>query len=771
LSADMPRKKKRNKESTGTSGTPGISTKEHREILEQIDNQDTGWRWERDKDEDYIHFRQRNSEAIAMLERRGIKIHPIDNQIGKAVRDSVSTLVENKKDARLLANPNVPPELASAISEKLAVAEDESFCDRQCFGIATKQAGVGIGWLEVYRNSNLLESPYRISEAPRNELFRDETVPISEWYDGQWMYQRKYIHWKVASAMWPGKSKQIKDLFKSEGTFDWQPPEGGYSTGLQSSTDDREFWTQEERRWFDSDKGLINIGVAYVKSVNSGLVLVSPQYGSLIFDKDNKYHIRIASEDRAKIVRAPVTTMTRNWFAGPLKLGSEVVKSGKFPYVPFYYFIDGRTGHPYGISRFLMSLQDEHNARTANDLWNLGSMRVKMTNGAVDMPIDEYAAMVSRPDAVVPLNLEHMNAGGIYEEKREYELSEEQYKRNVDLRQAMREAAGTDDAKQGHQGTPENFDYIAPGKSLSLLISNFEFSRMAVIDRLLDFVLEDSLDAEEVVIPAKMMSEEQVVLLNHPMDDGTIMNDVMMFRGKVRLDDIPSSPERTRQELISLSEVAKSVKHEGIQNQMAPWLVQLSGIPFKEELARELRAAVEMPDEQQTQERIKEAVEKALVKAQTDLKARELDIKELSATSKAEKESAEISLIEAKKVLEKVEAVYSSMQSAMAIFQNAGIVPIGQQVLNSSGFEDEDEAPVVAGGQGVTAASPTDISIEDVSRPVQQVGPGNTSPIFPPRTQGTSSPVRASSQPLETLEEADRGAAAGIEKQGNQVGE
>ncbi len=134
-------------------------------------------------------------------------------------------------------------------------------------------------------------------------------------------------------------------------------------------------------------------------------------------------------------------------------------------------------------------------------------------------------------------------------------------------------------------------------------------------------------------------------------------------------------------------------------------------------------------------------------------------------------------MIEAKKVLEKVEAVYSSMQSAMAIFQNAGIVPIGQQVLNSSGFEDEDKAPVVAVvDQGVNDG-PGDMLIEDVPAPVRQAqsvrqtGPGNTSPMFPPRTQGTSPPGRASSQPLEQVEEADRGVAAGIEKQGNQVGE
>ena len=773
----------------------GITQAEHHDILEQIEGQDTGWRYERDKDEDWLHFRQRDAESLAMLEKRGIKVHPIDNFIGKETRNAVSFLYENKRDARIVANPNLNSDLVAAIGEKLSVAEDDTRCDSQCFDAAYKQAGVGLSWLEVHRNNNPVESPYQISEAPRNELFRDETVPLREWYNGRWMYQRKYIHWKLAQAIWPSKAKMIKELFETRGTFDWQPPEGGNSTGLFSSLDDYEFWTKEERNWLDDDKGLINIGVAYVKKTKPGLILFVPGSGNFVFDKENHSHLRLAAKPDSRIVKAPVTVMHRTWFAGPLILGSDIVKSGKFPYVPFFFYIDGRTGYPYGISRFIMSLQAEHNARSANDLWNLGSMRIKMTNGAVDMPVEEFVKVVSRPDAVIPLKLDHMIEGGIYEEKREYELSEEQYKRNVDLRQSMREGAGTDDAKNGFQGTPDNLDFMAPGKSLSMLKSNFEESRMHVLGRLLDFVLEDSLGEETVSIPAKIMASERVVTLNRQLEDGTVENDVALFKGKVRLHDMPSSPERARREMVSLSEIAKSVKHEGIQNKIAPWVVSQSGIPYKEELARELREVVETPSEAQIQERIDEAVKAALLNGQIDLKKMELEIKrqevnikEMSATAKAEKDEAEASLTEVKQASERIQQIYAAMQAAMAIWQNAGIVPIGQQALNSSGFEDQDKPPVVSPSSQILAPAQvqgksnlgSDVTSaggaggieaqQNVSSGVKPVGPMNTSPLSPPRVQETPQITNiesASAPPLDIR--AEEGVNKGIEMQGNQV--
>lgn len=726
----------------------GITTAQHLALMRQIDAQDSAWRYERDKDEDYIHFRQRDSDAIRMLESRGIKIHPIDNFIGKACRDAVAVLAENKKDSRVIAHPNVPPEMADAISEKLSVAEDETFLDRQCLDAGYKQAGVGIEWLEAHRSDDPFDCPYKISTAPRNELFRDETVALKDWQNGRWMHQRKYIHWELAAGIWPQHRSEIERMMKSGASYDWMPADGGNSTGYISSIDKTNFWTTEERRWLDRDNGLINIGVDYVKQSKPGLVLVSKTHGRLEFDKNNSYHIQIASAFDAKIIKAPITVLTRTFFAGPLKLGSEIVSNGKFPYVPFYYFIDGRNGQPYGLARFMMSLQDEHNARAANDLWNLGAMRIKMTNGVVAIPMDEFRANVSKPNFIAVLNKQEIADGGIYEEKREYEISEEQYKRNLDLRQALREAAGTDDARAGSQGTGTNLDFVKPGNSLSLLLANHEYSRMALLDLLLDMVIEDSIEEEEVIIPAKMMMPEKRIVINSAMDDGTISNDVRAFRGKVRLDDVPSSPERRRQEIVSLSEFAKSVKNENIQNTITPWVVAHTSIPFKNELSSELRKAAAVPTEDEIQQRISEAVESALLQAKVEQENRRLDQSELKVKAEVEEIEATTGLRKQQAVKEGAVGIYSTMQVGQAVVANPAIIAPSQQVLDALGFEDANSSPVIS------AVSPRPVQVS----PQSMMTPGakqNTSPALPPVPAQPASPVA--------------GAMEGIEKQGNQI--
>jgi len=717
--SDMSYKTEKDIGPSSKSKEGGIDQAGHIEILKIIEReQDSGWRRERDKDEDFIHFRQRDSAALQMLEHRGIKVKPIDNFIGKACRDAVAVLAENKKDARLIANPNLSPELADAISEKLKVAEDESLCDRQGLDAGYKQAGVGISWLEVHRNSNILSNPYKISEAPRNELFRDESVPLVEYEDGQWMYQRKYVHWEMVTALWPDKASEIKDVFESGGSYDWQPTEGGQSTGLVSSTDDYEFWTTEEKRWLDRDSGLISIGVAHTKSVRHGLVLVGKD-SSIPFDRENQYHVEMAVSGQAKLVEAPIVEMHRTFFAGPLKLGSELVESGKFP-----------------------------------------------------MPIDEFRSGVSRPDFVCVLNRQEMQEGGVYEEKREFELSEEQYKRSQDLRQAMDEASGTIDAKEGSQGPSGNLDFVAPGKSLSLLLANHDYSRMAVLERLLNFVLEDSLEEEEVIIPARGMIDEKRIMINSPGDDGTIRNNVHEFRGKIRLEDVPSSPERTRSEMISLSEIAKSIKHEGMQNVIAPYVVSYSGIPDKNELAREMKDSSSIPSEEDIQQRIDEAVKNALLAAkieQGDRKLgqddRKLDQQEAVDAADIAKKEAEADLLVVKGMVEKVEAIYSSMQGAMAVVENKAIAPVGQQILDSSGFVDDDLAPVI-GPIGPTGPISGPATADAPPLPPQSEVRQNTSPLHPPRTQSTSPPVIGQNT---TERDPEPGVETGIEAQGNQV--
>jgi hypothetical protein len=720
----------------------------HKQILNRIDNQSLAWRRERDVDECYLHLAQKNEKMIARQEAKGIKDLDLqESAILIAVRENVAIISENKRNAKIIASPSVSEDLAEAISAKMTKVEESSGCDRVLEGIAFEQCGVGIEWAETHRSDSSVGSPYLISRSPRNMTFRDESVPLSEWDRGRWMYQRKFVDWQFVASIFPDKKTEIERLYKSGGSFDWQPGYGGTNTGYRSTKDNTiDTRSTEERKWSDTSDGLVSIGCAYVKEPIQGYVVKS-RSGNFIFDKNNDYHIAVASKSDSKIIKSVVDKLWRVWYCGPVELGKEEIKTGKFPLVPFYYFINGRTGYPYGLSRMMMSAVDESNARKVADLWALGALRAQVIKDYIDQPFSHWIKESSMPNKVTPIKPEALEKGGIdavYREKREYETSEAQYRRGVDLRQQLREQGGIADGTVKMGGQDGNVGYIKPGRSNSILLSNFEYSRRAVLERLLDFVIEDSDKEEEIVIPAKVMMPKRTVRINVKAEDG-IINDTRGFSANIKLDDVPSSPEMVRQEIVSLSEMAKGLDNSKLQEIIALWTITLSSLPYKEELARMARESIEsgVITEEIVQRRIADAIENY----KNDQMARKVDIEEFRAKADIERIEAEAELKRQQAAQVGTTMIYTAMQGGAAVAQNAAIVPAAQQILNSAGFDDKDSKPVVSSTSASLQVSPQDMSIPGTVR--------NTSPAMPPVPKQPLSPMAGSSE--------------GIEKQGNQI--
>ena len=720
----------------------------HKQILDRIDNQPLAWRKERDVDECYLHLVQKNAKMLKRQADKGIKDLDLQEAaILIAVRENIAIISENKRNAKIIASPSVNEDLAEAISAKMTEVEESSGCDRVLEGIAFEQCGVGIEWAEPHRSDSATGSPYLISRSPRNMTFRDENVPLAEWDRGRWMYQRKFVDWQLVASIFPDKRTEIERLYKTGQSFDWQPGYGGSNTGYRSIKDDAvDIQSAEERRWSDTADGLVSLGCAYIKEPVQGYVVKS-RNGNFVFDKDNDYHIAIAAEPDSKIIKSVIDKLWRIWYCGPVELGKEEIKSGKFPPVPFYYFINGRTGYPYGLSRMMMSSVDESNARKVADIWTLGALRAQVIKEFIDQPFRDWLKESSMPNKVTPIKAEALEKGGIdavYREKREYETSEAQYRRGADLRQQLREQGGISDGTAKAGGQDGNIGYIKPGRSNSILLSNFEYSRRAVLERLLDFVIEDSAGEEEISIPAKVMMPKKTVRINVKAKNG-VVNDIRGFSAKIKLDDIPSSPEMVRQEIVSLSEMAKGLENSKLQEIIALWTITLSSLPYKEELAKMARESIEsgVITEEIVQKRIADAIED-YKKNQAE---RKIDIEEFKARAEVERTEAETELKKQQAAQVGTTIIYTAMQGGSAVAQNAEIVPVAQQILNSAGFDDKDSTPVVS-----------DVSAP-IQTPPQDMGtPGarqNTSPAMPPVPTQPVSPVA--------------GAMEGIEKQGNQI--
>lgn len=740
----------------------GITLDGLKQLLRAKDTQPQSWRVERDKEAEYKDGNQLNSAALAHLQSKGIA-PAMDNLIAQAVRDICSVAEQNRKDARLVAQPNAEQETVDALSEKLFQAEEEAKVDRSCLSAHEAQAGVGIGWVETSRNSDPFACPYRTQYISRNNIWWDMHAPIHDIQLATWMLRQKWVPKDAALTQFPQHKAAIEDAVKYGNTgYQWHS-EGGETTGLVSGrADSHREWTVEEHNWMDRDSNQLCMHEAITKRIEFGLILRLPGNRVVEFDKNNPGHLAAAGEGQP-VEKAPLTYLDQTFFLGPTRLGARRLKSRKFSYTPFYYFTEDLTEVPYGMIKALMYLQDEHNGRLANYIWGLGAVTTVRTQGAVAMPDELFREVVGRRDADIVLNAEAMaRPGAAFDIKRDHDLNQQQYQRTMDLRESVKDAAGARNALTGNDGQSsaegQRIGFEMASKSISGLTARFEESRIGVLNNLLELIIEDSQEPEEVHIRAKMLKKAHVVQINFEQEDGTKTNDVQLVQAQVRLEDVPSSPDRNRQEMVSLSELGKSLP-EKYQVALAPYIVSLSGVQFKDDLAEKFLELEQQVSQDQIEQQIAEAVEAALIEERTKLKGRELDIKELEVNSKVEDMEAAAALKRVEAALKRVETIYSGTQAALGVVGAPEIAPVTQEIVDSAGFEDQNQAPVFE-QPGVTQPIVPPETIPEVRQ--------NTSPMFPPNPQPTDRAGPPAPVDMTPAAQADTGALGGIEKPGNQ---
>ena len=202
---------------------------------------------------------------------------------------------------------------------------------------------------------------------------------------------------------------------------------------------------------------------------------------------------------------------------------------------------------------------------------------------------------------------------------------------------------------------------------------------------------------------------------------------------KVGLEEVPSSTTYRAQQLKTMGETVKSLP-PNYQAAITPFMVSLMNVPFKRAVVEAIRAAGQQETPEAVEQRIKEAVEQALMKAGHDLKSRELDMKERVS-------EAQIKQIMAQAVQTGVSAAFSAMQAGSQVAQMPQIAPVADAIMMSAGYIK----PVRSDDPNFPTAG------------VPQLPPGvapevnaNTSPTFPPVPDDGASPMAGIETPATT---------------------
>ena len=722
-------------------GLDGLSLHDFTMFLEEIQVQPL-WRKNADKEMDFADGNQLDSELLFRQSQLGIP-PAIENLIGPALLSVQGFEAKTRTDWRVTPDGETGgQEVSDALNFKLNQAERHSKADESCSDAFRSEIGVGIGWVEVSRQSDPFKYPYRCQAIHRNEIYWDMKAKECDLSDARFLIRKRWMHKQRAALVFPKSADLIEQIMSNwQGYLDGSV-DGEGSTGLSKAWDEQRGWSIEESMWYDHSKAHVCIFEVWYRVWKNITVLTSMDGKVIEYDKSNVAHTVGLASGQLTPSKAIVAKLRRGYWLGPHRLDDapSPYSHRNFPYVPFWCFREDRTGVPFGFIRGMMYQQEALNSGTSKMRWGMSSVRTERTKGAVAMTDDNFRKMIARVDADVILDAEHMSQpGATFKVQRDFQMNEQQYKMLNDARAAIERVSAINASFSGRQGTAtsgkqEDTQVEQSTQTLASPIAKFKRGRAMIGEILLSFIVEDiGRTPTTVVIEGNAVEEDRTVELNVESQDpelgyAFLTNDVARTRLKVSLEDVPSTTSYRGQQLNAMSEAVKSLPAQ-YQAAILPFMVSLMDVPFKKQVVEVIRKVSDQQSPEQTQQQIEQGIKDGVIKAGHDLKGRELDMRE-------RKTDAEINAIVAQAVQTGVQSAFSAMQAANQIVMMPQVAPIADIIMQGAGYQRPNPmgqdpnfpTPAVPTYPGGQAAAPSAI-------PPEMTTDQNTHPNFPALAQ------------------------------------
>ncbi|MGY8830113.1 MAG: portal protein [Pseudomonadales bacterium] len=730
-----------------------LTRDEYAELMREIEEQ-PHWRTTADKEMDYADGNQLDSELLQRQRELGIP-PAVEDLVGPALLSIQGYEATIRTDWRVTPNGGTGgQDVADALNYQLNQAERESHADSACSDAFRPQIAIGLGWVEVKRESDPFKFPYRCVEVNRREIHWDFAAVEKDLSDARWLRRQRWLTPDRIALVFPQHKDLVKAIGKNGPSW-WaeqaiELSDGGSSTGLNNAWAEARGWTVQEERWYNPTSKEVCLAEVWYRRWVSVPVIKTPDGRVVEYDENNDKHNLAVASGAAQYSVAVVARMRRSYWLGPhcLHDGPSPYSHTHFPYVPFWGFREDATKVPYGYVRGMIYPQDALNSGISKLRWGMAVVRTERTKGAVAMTDAQFRRQVGRVDADIVLDADHMSKPGArFAVSRDFQLNAQHFQLINDSRSSIQRVSAVTSGFMGKEGTArsglqEQTQVEQSNQSLARIMDNFRAGRSMVGELLLSMIVEDLGDKEKtIIIEGDAVREDRTVVINKPEQDAAgftyLSNDLQRTRLKVALEDVPSTASYRGQQLNAMSEAVKSLPQQ-YQAAMLPFMVSLMDVPFKRDVVEAIRAAGEQETPEAIEKRIQQAVQDALAKSGAELKLRELAMKE-------GKTEAEIEKIRREAVQIGVQAAYSAMQAGAQVAQMPMIAPIADEIMKGAGYQhqtgDDPNFPVAAQTAAMNIKSPY-IQGADVVQ--------NTSPAFPPVAQEGASPMEGIETPTPT---------------------
>ncbi|WP_313619545.1 hypothetical protein [Achromobacter sp.] len=627
---------------------PGaLSVSQLERWLDEIRDQPS-WRREADKACDYYDGNQLDAETLARLDEKGLG-PLVTNLIQPTVNAVLGMEAKTRTDWRVGADDDRYQDVAEALSAKMHETEREAQADTATSDAYASQIKAGFGVVEVSRNSNPFNYPYRVTSVPRSEIYWDWRSRALDWSDARYVVRKKRYDADHIAAFFPEHREMILAASNWRDWTDHLTNEARMSADFFNSLGQGTRTTWDDLDWRDVERRVVTCFEVWYRVWVRGLVLVLPGGRTLEFNEQNQVHRALVASGAVQPKLAVFDKIRCAFHIGPIRVLDRGSNRRTFPYIPFFGYREDLTGVPYGIIRAMLSPQDEVNARAARMMWLLNSRRTFIDSDALD---EKYNTMsdanreLGRADAFIVTN--PRAAKGNIKVESNFELSQQQFQIMQERKQAIQEAAGVYAAMMGQQSNASSGlaiqSLVEQGvTTLAKINDNYRVARRGVGNALLDLIKEDMTNQAEILVDNGTVKRKVVV--NIPRKDPVTgeaykENDVQTAPVKVALSDVPSTPTYRAQQFAAFSEILKSMP-PNMQALLIPFALEMSDFGKRKEMAAFLRAQLGIqadpnsPEAQAAQEQAAQAAnaqaEAAMQDAQSKIAERQARTEKLLA--------------------------------------------------------------------------------------------------------------------------------------------
>lgn len=684
-------------------------------------------RYQQALDEDYFDSIQYTESDLAELKERG-QPATVYNVIQQSINWVTGAEKRGRTDFKVLPRGKEDAKSAEGKTKYLKYLSDVNrtpFHRSRAFEDAVK---VGIGWLEVgVQEEDDGEPIYDRYESWRNILF-DSASTEMDGSDMRYIFRSKWVDEDIAKALFPTRAAQIEDAVVDASLY-------SYTEGHDGD------FAMDMAEWDRGHNGALNTIItrkrrrvrlieAWYRLPEKVKKVRGSAFNGQIFDDQDPRHQEAVGTGKAILVekvmmRTRVCIMTNKDLMWD---GPSPYRHNKFKFVPIWGYKRGRDGLPYGMIRSLRDIQDDVNKRMAKALHILSSNKVIMDEGALpdNTTIDEFAAEVSRPDAVII-----KRAGKQLELNVDRELAPahiELASRNIQMIQSV---GGVTDELLGRATNATSGVAVQKRQEQGSLATSRFFDNLRLAEQLrgeieLSLVEQFTTEEKQFRITNQRGSPEFVVV-----NDGLPENDITRTKADYIISEADwraTMREAATAELVEL--VTKMPPQVGMV--ILDLIVDNMDIPNRDEIVKRVRAingqrdpdATEMTPEEMAQQ---QAAAQAQALQQADFEA---TLREKVA--KAAKAEAEAEKIKAQTINEKINATNTAMGAATSVVKMPTIAKVADALLGEAGWQGYN--PAVGGLPAQQPAMP----------PVQQPAP---EPMQPEMAQPAADGGAATAMP------------------------